>query len=557
MIRRVVRLTAGHAHLVTMAYSMSLALVRLGPSFLTLWFLRTDAPSAGLPFGGFAVLLSISIVVTIHAVSRRRDHAWTEFLDRIQQHWERHVWRELVGAPSSALRAVPLARLIKQAGTPARCRGVVAMVSMDTLLTPVCACLALVGLAAVTPWFGLTLLAAFTVLTGLVTLLQSLSHAAASRRESEHDDQALLHSVLANIDELQVYGSAPAALGQWQHARALRRAVQTRTRTYEAWCEGLLHGSVWWFTGAVAVAAILRHSGGAQLLAGILAIAPLSAALAPYGQALPAILDVRNALRTEPKAVRSGAADPYPAVRPRENTHPIQQGLVRLHDVSYTYPGSVKPVLRNISFTVRSGESIVLTGPSGAGKTTLVRLLLGLESPTTGMATYVRGFGRGDLRIAYVAQDERPGAIDLGTFLAGDDYSAQEARIREVAEVTGADEFLRMLPLGFKTPASHLSAHFATGQWQRLMLTRALLKEPHLLVLDEALSALDPLSQREIAEALRTHAVTCITVTHDRHTIGAAHRVLALGGDGRLVHDGRPEADASLHCVDDALIDGR
>ncbi|GLX40753.1 hypothetical protein Sros01_68260 [Streptomyces roseochromogenus] len=542
VIRRAVRSSAvRRAGIAALAHGTGAAVLRLAPALLTPWVLRAGVPSAGWSWA-LVLLLSAAAVAAAHAAARQRDAVWTRLLDRLQQLWERRVWRGLMRLPSSVVRAEPRARLLDQAGTPARCRRAVGMASPDTLLTPVCTCLALMVLAAVTPWLGCVLLAAFGVLAALVTLLHA---AAGAEPEPDHDAQALLRSALSGADELWAYGSMPAVLGKWQRAQELRRTARARARRYDAWCEGLLHGSVWWFAGAVAAAAAMPGVEESQLLVGMLAVAPLSAALSRYGQALPAALGARAALLAPPLDRRNAAR---PARREQLQTDgSARHELVRLRNASYAYPDAPEPVLRDISLTVHSNDSIVLVGPSGSGKTTLLRLLLGLEDPTTGTATHAWEPGGGALRIAYVAQDERPGAADLGTFLAGDEYAAQKERILETAEVVGLGGLLGDLPMGLKTPASNLGAHVATGQWQRLLLARALLKDPHVLVLDEALSALDPLSRRQISDRLGNRAMTRVTVTHDRHTIGTAHRVLALDGDGRLVHDGPPGADAPLH----------
>ncbi|OIJ99070.1 hypothetical protein BIV23_29045 [Streptomyces monashensis] len=272
----------------------------------------------------------------------------------------------------------------------------------------------------------------------------------------------------------------------------------------------------------------------------MLAIGPLSAGLARYGQALPTALDALGLLGQD------CAARPASGQEPGKEHCPAHGELVSLDSVWYSYSDGREPVIRDVSLTVRPGEFIALVGPCGAGKTTLLRLLLGLENPTAGNTARTWGHEGDGPRIAYMAQDESPGAADLGTLLAGTGYAAREADIWSAAETTGLEGLLRALPMGFKTPALNLNAHFSTGQRQRMLLTRALLKDPQLLVLDEALSVLDSQSQQDIIDALGHKTMTRIVVTHDERIIRAAHRVLALDSSGRLIHDGPSELYAAL-----------
>ncbi len=220
---------------------------------------------------------------------------------------------------------------------------------------------------------------------------------------------------------------------------------------------------------------------------------------------------------------------------------------VQFDHVSLEYePG--KPALDNVDFSVRAGEVIALVGTSGAGKTSLVNLLLRFYEATKG-TVLINGQ---DIRLYDLhSVRDRIGIVTQETFLFNATvleniaYGRLDATLEEVkkaAEAAFADDFIKVLPQGYGTVIGERGVTLSGGQRQRLAIARAILKNPPILVLDEATSQLDTESERQVQTALERlmSGRTVFAIAHRLSTIQNADRILVLEG-GRLVQSGTNE----------------
>jgi len=217
-------------------------------------------------------------------------------------------------------------------------------------------------------------------------------------------------------------------------------------------------------------------------------------------------------------------------------------GLIDLSNVSFRYPGGDQPVFAGLSLRVEPGEFVAIVGRSGVGKSTLVRLLLGLEEPATG-AIYldgqdIRGLDSFALRsqIATVLQGGRvpPGSIRdavRGLTLATD------AEIMQALRAAALAEDVRAMPMGLETMLTDAARVLSGGQVQRLLLARAMLQRPAILIMDEATSALDNVTQAVTMRAVRKLPGTRIVVAHRLSTVRHADRIIVIDG-GRVAESG-------------------
>lgn len=230
----------------------------------------------------------------------------------------------------------------------------------------------------------------------------------------------------------------------------------------------------------------------------------------------------------------------------------FQHGIV-FDDVEFRYPTGEKVVLEKINLTIRPGQVVALVGENGSGKTTLVKLLCRLYDPTSGRITMdgvdLRRFEVRALRRQFgiIFQDYAQYQMTAleNIRLGNIDLKPDDARIVETARYTGAHEFLSRLPEGYDTMLGKWfgnGAELSVGQWQKVALARALLREAPIIILDEPTSSMDAKSEYAVFDQFRRLAQgrTAILISHRFSTIRMADRIYMLK-DGRIVEEGTHE----------------
>lgn len=210
---------------------------------------------------------------------------------------------------------------------------------------------------------------------------------------------------------------------------------------------------------------------------------------------------------------------------------------IQFNNVYFSYPGSSTPTLDDVTITVEPGQHVAIIGPSGAGKTTIVDLMLGLIQPDSGVIS-ISGMQPGDLieqfpgLISYVPQ--RPGIVSgtiadniaLGIPKNEIDWTRLHSSINEAH----LSDFISSLPEGVHTSVGQQADALSGGQIQRLGLARALYENPKLIILDEATSALDAVSEAEITDSLKSlgNQVTVVVIAHRLSTVQHSDLVYVL-----------------------------
>lgn len=234
---------------------------------------------------------------------------------------------------------------------------------------------------------------------------------------------------------------------------------------------------------------------------------------------------------------------------PRPVPRPIRQGIT-FEQVTFRYPGTETEVLKDLSFEIRPGEHVALVGENGSGKTTLVKLLCRLYDPTSGAIRIdgidLRELGLRDLRneLAVVFQDYARYHLTAreNLWLGNVALPLDSDRIIEAARRTGADAAILALPEGYDTMLGRQfekGAELSVGEWQKLAVARAFLREGQIIVLDEPTAALDPRAEAEVFDRFHELARgrTAILISHRLSTVRQADRIFVMV-DGRIAEAG-------------------
>ena len=399
-----------------------------------------------------------------------------------------------------------------------------------------------VALRVSAPITGVAMLAAAGVVACLAVFRRRARRLGVRQVENTKELYAILGESLGAMKTVRAYGRERDQLTRFTDV--IDRA-QATYRELAASLSGSRQvfdiGSVVMFGGIAYVALVVRGMPPAELFVLLFVfarVAPQVSGLHSQYQRilsdLPAFARVR-ALEIESaqhadRAAREGQLAPFA----RE---------VQLDDVSFGY--SATPVLHGVSLTIRRGETVAVVGPSGAGKTTVADVVLGLLTPSSGrLVVDGRPIAAGDLgawrrTLGYVAQD---GALFHDTIRANLLWavpSASEHDLQTALESAAAWLFVSKLPRGLDTVVGDRGVLLSGGERQRLALARALLRQPQLLVLDEATSALDSENERLIERAIDDlHGqASILLITHRLSTVRRADVIYVLDA-GRVVESG-------------------
>jgi ATP-binding cassette, subfamily B, bacterial len=423
----------------------------------------------------------------------------------------------------------------------------------DGLVTLVTGLITMVGVAVILLVMDWQLALATLVVAPLIGLAARIwrrwsSDAYRQVRETHSVVNVQLQEALSGVRAIQAFRRERATAARLAEANHDERVAHWRTISLASFFFPGIE-----FLGTAATVVVLGV-GGRRVLTGDLEIGVLAAFLLYLRnlfdpvQQLSELYDsfqsatagaerVGNVLAEEP-SVRE-APDPVPLPDPR--------GDIRLEDVCFAYDQGPE-VLHDVDLEVDAGTTLALIGPTGAGKSTVAKLIARFYDPLAGRITLdgidLRQVRLADLRRAmgYVPQE---GFLFSGTVLDNIRFGRPEATRDEVeaaARAVGADQVIAGLPDGYDTQVGERGALLAAGERQLVAFARAWIADPALLLLDEATSNLDAVSEARVTDALQRLRTgrTTIIIAHRLTTIAQADQI-AVVSDGRIVESGRPE----------------
>ena len=262
------------------------------------------------------------------------------------------------------------------------------------------------------------------------------------------------------------------------------------------------------------------------------AVGALASLFGSYQEAVGAAQRVFELLETQPEIAEPARPTPLP----RGGARAAARGAVALDRVRFRYRPELPEVLEDVSLTIAPGEVVALVGPSGSGKTTIASLIPRFWDVTSGRITLdgldVRELSFADLRGSIGIVPQEP-ALFSGTVrenIAFGREGATDAEVEAAARAAHATEFIERLPNGFETPVGERGVKLSGGQRQRLAIARVFVKDPAVVLLDEATSSLDTESERLVEEAMQEllRGRSTLIIAHRLSTVRRADRVVVL-----------------------------
>ena len=395
---------------------------------------------------------------------------------------------------------------------------------------------------------GLMCLVAFPVLVVLVAWF----HRESSKTYREVREIAALVIVqfvetMTGIKAVQAYRREPRNQEIFEDVADRYRVINERTfRLLAVFMPGVK------LVGNITTGVVLLY-GGYRVLNGEMTIGTLTAFLLylrMFFEPMQEISQFFNTFQSAASALEklAGVLAQRPAIDDPDEPRRLDavRGEIALRDVRFEYVAG-RPVLPGLDLTVPAGQTVALVGTTGAGKTTIAKLVTRFYDPTAGSVTLdgvdLRDVAQAELRhhVVMVTQENFMFGGTIADNIRFGRPEATDDEVRDAARAVGADAFIEALPEGYATDVAKRGGRLSAGQRQLVAFARAFLADPAVLILDEATSSLDIPSERMVQRALETVLAdrTALVIAHRLSTVQIADRVLVLE-HGRIIEDGSP-----------------
>jgi ATP-binding cassette, subfamily B, multidrug efflux pump len=458
------------------------------------------------------------------------------------------LFKHVLSLSSAYFSRTPVGKLITRLTSDVEALGDVFSTGAVGILSDIFSIVVVVGFMLVLRWdLALILAALLLPIAGVVLFFQQRYRTANFRvREELSQLNAILQENMLGVMVVQMFRREKRNIDQFSTVNQRYRRALDETIFYDSAISGVME-----WIGVIAIATLLWFGGG-EVLTNTLTFGTLVAFI-QYAQRL---FDPIRQITEKFTVVQSGltAIERIGAIldepleirdpeHPKELNPETVRGEIIFDHVSLAYKDD-DYVLKDVSFTIKPGEKVALVGPTGAGKSSIIRLLGRLYEPTQGKILVdginIRDLMQEDLRrvIGVVLQEGFMFSGDVASNLSlGETYTLEE--IQAAARSMNVDSFIQNLPQGYQTGVRERGSNLSTGQKQLLAFARVALRDPRVLVLDEATASLDVETEREVQQALDKllNQRTAIIIAHRLSTIRNVDRILVLKR-GELVESG-------------------
>lgn len=387
-------------------------------------------------------------------------------------------------------------------------------------------------------WWALVMLAVYTGIQFLIR--RKTLRVDKNIEECKGKASGRLYQFLNGIDKIRMAGAENRAAYEYLVPFAEKQTLEIRKNHYTAWAQ-ILSGTI----GTVFSMAfyLIVVKGKVELTGG--KFMAFNSAFGSFSAAVIALIDgLLKLYQLKPVYNRIAPVLETPEEDEDEKEIPEKlRGEVSVHNVSFSYEKDSANVLKGIDLHISPGEYIGIVGASGCGKSTLLKLLLGFEEPDEGQICYdgknLKQLDSREVRknLGVVLQN---GKLIAGSIYENITITAPQATMKDVNDVieaVGLKEDIAQMPMGVHTVLSENSGTISGGQQQRILIARAIISHPAILIFDEATSALDNITQAAVCESLDRMNVTRIVVAHRLSTIKNCDRIVVMD-DGKIVEEG-------------------
>jgi ABC-type bacteriocin/lantibiotic exporter with double-glycine peptidase domain len=503
---------------------------------------RGDVHLLAVVAAGLIALTGFQLLTTLI-----RGHLLLELRTRLDSSMTLGFVEYMVGLAWSFFQVRAAGDLLSRLNSNATVREILSSSALSGLLDGALVVIYLVLMLAVSPLLGLIVLGLGLLQVLILVLSTKRQRTLLSESlEVEAKSQSYQVEMLTGIQTLKAFGVEHQAVQRFSELFVNVLNVSLRRGRLTAWVDAL--------NSCLRVAApmVLLSFGALQVLNGSMTLGTMMGLNALAGALL---VPLSNLVSTGSQLQLLGSYveridDIFDTPPERDPAKPGQQarlrGGIELERVSFRYASTSSLVVKDVSVQIEPGQFVAIVGRSGAGKTTLANLLLGLYLPTSGRVLY-DGADLGDLdlqsvrsQMGVVPQEPAFFSTTLRANIALRDPTLPLEPIIEASRLARLHEDVATMPMGYDTPLVDRGASLSGGQRQRLALARALVHSPAVLLLDEATSALDAITESRVQEALASLSCTRIVIAHRLSTVVDADLILVMD-EGQLVEAGRHE----------------